>query len=80
MTCSLRSFASASRSLASRTSSSSVSPRGRVPAIGCIVTSPSRTVTRASGDEPTTAIGAPSGVGNRSRYMYGLGLVARSTR
>ena len=80
ITCSLRSLASASRSLASQTSSSSVSPRGRVPAIGCIVTWPSRTVTSASGEEPTTAIGSPPGVGSRSTYMYGLGLVARSTR
>ena len=80
ITCSLRSLASDSRSLASSTSSSSVAPRGRVPAIGCMVTNPSRTVTSASGDDPTTAIGSPSGVGSRNRYMYGLGLVARNTR
>ena len=37
-------------------------------------------VTSASGEEPTTENEPPSGVGRRSRYMYGLGLVARSTR
>ena len=41
--------------VAERLSSSGVAPRGRVPAIGRIVTSPSRTRTRISGLEPTTA-------------------------
>ena len=39
-----------------------------------------RPCTSASGLLPTIAYGEPSGAGKRNRYMYGLGLTARSTR
>ena len=55
MRCSARSFGSASSDCSAALSSSLVAPRGRVPAIGLTVTSPSRTLTRISGLEPTTA-------------------------
>ena len=87
MRCSARSFSSASSSSASALSSSGVAPRGREPAIGCSIARPSATLTRASGDDPTTSKATssdnePSAVatGTRRRYMYGLGLVTRSTR
>ena len=79
ITCSARSFGSASRLSASRTSSSSVAPRGRVPAGGWTTAEVPVTVTSASGEEPTTSNGV-SRPAKRSRYMYGDGLVARSTR
>ena len=80
ITCSARSFGSASSSAASAASASGVPPRGRVPAIGCSSarrrpSAPAVTFRCASGDEPTMS--KPS---KRSRYMYGLGLVVRSTR
>ena len=50
--CSARSFGSASSSSSSALSSCGVAPRGRVPAIGRIVTVPSRTRTRISGLDP----------------------------
>ena len=53
--CSARSFGSASSSSSSALSSCGVAPRGRVPAIGRMVTLPSRTRTRISGLEPATA-------------------------
>lgn len=43
--------------------------------MGWTMARPSSTLTRASGLEPTTS--KPS---KRKRYMYGDGLVARSTR
>ena len=78
--CSARSFGSASSSSASAASASGVSPRGREPAIGCIVMWPAVTFTSASGLEPTIAYGSPEASDRLSRYMYGLGLSARSTR
>ena len=80
MTCSERSFSSWRRSFSRSSSSSSVAPRHRVPAIGCVVAFPSRTVTSASGLEPTMSNRSPAADSSRSRYMYGLGFVARSTR
>ena len=80
MRCSARSFSSARRSFASSVSSSASAPRQRVPAIGCVVATPSRTVTSASGLDPTISKGRPSASASRRRYMYGLGLVIRSTR
>ena len=53
MMCSARSFSSPSNSSASASSSSGVAPRGRVPAIGCVVTTPSSTRTSISGEAPT---------------------------
>ena len=50
--CSARSLGSASSSASSALSSSGVAPRGRVPASGRMVTSPSRTRTSISGLEP----------------------------
>ena len=50
--CSARSFGSAASSSASAASCSGVAPRGRVPAIGRRVTSPSSTRTRISGELP----------------------------
>jgi anthranilate synthase component 1 len=51
-------------SMPSSTSCSGVAPRGRLPAIGCIIARPSCTLTSASGLDPTTS--KPS---KRSRYM-----------
>ena len=53
MMCSARSFSSASSSAASASSSSGVSPLGREPAIGRVITSPSSTDTSRSGELPT---------------------------
>ena len=55
MRCSARSFGSADSSSPNLRSSSGVAPRGREPAIGRVVATPSETVTSASGLEPTTA-------------------------
>jgi hypothetical protein len=79
MTCSARSLGSARSPSASRTSSSGVAPRGRVPAGGCTTAEVPVTVTSASGEEPTTSKGV-SRPAKRSRYMYGEGLLVRSTR
>ena len=79
MTCSLRSLGSPSSSAASAASCSGVAPRGLVPAIGWSTAASPVTVTSASGEEPTTSYGV-SRPGKRSRYMYGEGLLARSTR
>ena len=62
MTCSARSFSSWRRSFSRSSSSSSVAPRHRVPAIGWVVAFPSRTVTRASGLDPTMSKGSPAAV------------------
>jgi hypothetical protein len=75
MTCSARSLGSASSSASSAASSPGVAPRGLDPAIGWVTAVPSETVTRASGLEPTMSKSA-----SRTRYMYGLGFVSRSTR
>ena len=56
-------------------SSSSVAPRGRVPAIGRMIASRPTTLTCGSGEEPTTARS-----GKFKKNMYGLGLMSRSTR
>ena len=53
ITCSARSFSLRLSSSASRTSSSSFRPRGRVPAIGCVSTRRPSTRTSISGDDPT---------------------------
>ena len=55
MMCSARSLGSASSSSASARSSASSRPRRRVPASGRIVTSPSSTRTRISGELPIRA-------------------------
>ena len=80
MTCSERSLGSASSSSARRTSSSGVFPRGRDPAMGWVMARSPVTLTSASGLLPTTSYAEPSGCGSRKRYMYGLGLRARSAR
>ena len=75
MTCSARSFSSASSSSAIRSSSCSVAPRGRVPAIGRVATCLPVTVRTGSGDAPATWKSRKS-----RKYMYGLGLTTRSPR
>ncbi len=75
ITCSARSFSLRFSSSASRMSSSSLRPRGRVPAIGCVSTREPSTRTSISGDEPTTET-PPM----RMKYMYGDGLTWRSAR
>ena len=62
-------------SSASRTSSSSFRPRGRVPAIGCVSMLTPSTRTSISGEEPT--IERPP---TRRKYMYGDGFTCRSAR
>ena len=75
MTCSARSFSLRFSSSASRMSSSSLRPRGRVPAIGCVSTRDPSTRTSISGDDPTTDT-PPM----RMKYMYGDGFTWRSAR
>ena len=75
ITCSARSFSSASRSAAISRSSSASPPRGRVPAIGRVETLRPVTVTSGSGEAPTTWKSSKS-----RKYMYGDGLTARSPR
>ena len=75
ITCSARSFSSASRSCAIAWSSSASPPRGRVPAIGRVVARPPVTVTSGSGEAPTIWKSSKS-----RKYMYGDGLIARSPR
>ena len=53
MMCSARSFSSARSSASSACVLRRVAPRGRVPAMGCVVTAPSSTRTSISGEEPT---------------------------
>ena len=76
MTCSACSFGSLTSSAASAASCSAVSPRRRVPAIGCSTARPPLTVTSASGLQPTMSTVRPV----RRKYMYGDGLSVRSTR
>ena len=75
MTCSARSFGCSTSSAASRLSCCSSRPRRRVPAIGRLITRPSRSCTIGSGDEPTIVASAW-----RRKYMYGDGFTSRSTR
>ena len=75
MTCSARSFSSASSSSAMRASSSSVAPRGRVPATGRVATWRPCTVSTGSGEAPATWKSMKS-----RKYMYGLGLTTRRPR
>ena len=75
MTCSARSFSLAFSSSARRWSSSSVRPRGRVPAIGCVSTRRPSTRTSISGDAPTID-SSPI----RTKNMYGDGFTWRSAR
>ncbi len=75
ITCSARSFGSASSSSAIRRSSSAVAPRGRVPAIGRVDTRLPATVISGSGLAPAISKSPKS-----RKYMYGLGLTARRPR
>ena len=56
ITCSARSFSLAFSSSASRRSSSTLAPRGRVPAMGCVSTRRPSTRTSISGDAPTIEV------------------------
>ena len=73
--CSARSFGSASNSASNAMSSSCVAPRRRVPANGRMVTTPSRSRTRTSGEDPTIEK-PPKSRKNRN----GAGLIRRSAR
>ena len=75
MTCSARSFGSASKPSARARSSSGVAPRGRVPASGRTVTVPSIRRTMISGELPTSVA-----EGVRRKNMNGLGFTTRSVR
>ena len=80
ITCSARSFGSAEQALGQPDvlllgRAARPGPGGRVHARPTLPV----TVTSASGEEPTTSNGL-SRPAKRSRYMYGDGLVARSTR
>ena len=59
MLCSASSFSSESSSLSRRSSSSSVRPRGLVPARGNVWSTPSLSLTRVSGDAPATSMSLP---------------------
>ena len=78
MMCSLRSFGSASRSLASCSSSSIVVPRGLEPAIGKVMAWPLSTLISVSGLDPITLKSRPCASVNDMKYMYGLGLNVRA--
>ena len=75
MTCSARSFGSASSSASSRRSSSSLAPRGRVPASGRLVTSPFSTRTMISGLDPSSVASCVL-----RKNMNGDGLMTRNAR
>ena len=75
ITCSARSFSSASSSAAIMRSLSGSAPRGRVPAIGRVLTRRPLTVISGSGLAPAISKSPKS-----RKYMYGLGLTARSPR
>ena len=75
MTCSARSFGSASSSAASSLSSSGVLPRGRVPAKGRIVTVPPSTRVMISGEAPTRHV-----VPDCRKNMNGDGFSTRNAR
>ena len=72
ITCSARSFGSRWSCSARIRSSSGVAPRGRVPAIGCVVSLSPSSWTSSSGLAPTT-----SNAGTRTKNRYGLGLTRR---
>ena len=80
MMCSARSLGSASSSSAELDVLLRVAPRGREPAIGNVTTRPAVTLTSVSGLDPTTAKSDPAASCSWNRYMYGLGLIVRSTR
>ena len=73
MTCSARSFSLWSKDSISAASRSGDAPRGRVPAIGRVETTPSRIDNNRSGEELIKAK-SPS----RTSAANGLGLAARS--
>ena len=75
MTCSARSFGSRWSCSARIWSSRSSAPRGRVPAIGWVVSLSPSTWRRSSGLAPTT-----SNDGVRTKNRYGLGLTRRRAR
>ena len=75
ITCSARSFGSRWSCSARSASSRASAPRGRVPAIGWVVSLSPSTWRSSSGDAPTTS---KSGV--RTKNRYGLGLTRRSAR
>ena len=75
MTCSAFSFSFCFSSSASRRSSASSRPRGRVPAMGWVMTCRPSTRTSISGDEPT--MDSPP---MRMKYMYGEGFTCRRAR
>ena len=75
ITCSARSLGSRRSSSASRSSSAGLVPRGRVPAIGCVVMRSPTTWSRSSGLAPTT-----SNDGVRVKNRYGDGLTRRRAR
>ena len=75
ITCSARSLGFSRNSPARRRSCSSSRPRLRVPAIGRLMTRPSRTCTSGSGELPAMVNDSW-----RTKYIYGLGLIWRNTR
>ena len=75
ITCSARSFSSASRPSAISASSAASAPRGRVPAIGRVETWRPVTVSSGSGEAPAIWKSMKS-----RKYMYGLGLTTRRPR
>ena len=70
-----RSLGFSRSSPARRRSCSSSRPRLRVPAIGRLVTRPSRSCTNGSGELPAMVSDLC-----RTKYIYGLGLTCRKTR
>ena len=75
MTCSAFSFGSRWSCSARSSSSAGVAPRGRVPAIGWVVSRSPSTWRSSSGLAPTT-----SNDGVRTKNRYGLGFTRRSAR
>ena len=75
ITCSARSFGSRWSCSDRSWSSAGVAPRGRVPAIGWVVSLSRSTWTSSSGLAPTT-----SNDGTRTKNRYGLGLTRRRLR
>ena len=75
ITCSARSFSSASSPSAMCASSAASAPRGRVPAIGRVDTWRPVTVSSGSGEAPAIWKSMKS-----RKYMYGLGLTTRRPR
>ena len=75
ITCSARSFSSASRPSAITASSAASPPRGRVPATGRVEAWRPATVSSGSGEAPAIWKSMKS-----RKYMYGLGLTTRRPR